>query len=90
MAGLDYPFHYACTNCDSETTITRTDSRDVHPNPDSINAHVLVLRTRGWLKDEIEGFLWCPDCIPGKPDEGHDEGQSDHEDTGQLDAFSRR
>jgi len=71
MAGLDYPFHYVCSNCDTETTITRADSRDVHPNPDSLIAHALVLRARGWMRDEIGGLLWCPDCIPSG---GHDEG----------------
>jgi len=90
MAGLTYPFVYECTNCSTETTITRTEAPDLHPNPDGLIAHVLVLRARGWLKDEIEGLLWCPDCIPGKPDEGHDEGQGDHEDTSQINAFSRR
>ena len=64
MAGLTYPFVYECTNCDNVTTITRTDSREVHPNPDSLNSHALVLRTRGWMRDELEGLLWCPNCIP--------------------------
>ena len=66
MAGLTYPFVYECSNCDSETTIRRTDSRDVHSNPDSLNSHALVLRTRGWMRDEIEGLLWCPACIRGR------------------------
>jgi len=86
MAGLDYPFHYVCSNCDNVTTITRTQAHDVHINPDSINAHILVLRTRGWMRDELEGLLWCPDCIPSGTDEDH----GAREDTGQLDAFSRR
>ena len=64
MAGLTYPFVYECSNCDTEITITRTEAHDVHPNPDSLNSHALVLRTRGWMRDEIEGLLWCPACIP--------------------------
>ena len=86
MAGLTYPFVYECSNCGAETTITRTDSREVHPNPDSTNAHILVLRARSWMRDELEGLLWCPDCIPSDTDED----QGAQEDTGQLDAFSRR
>jgi len=87
MPGLSYPFVYECSNCGAETTITRTEARDVHPNPDSINAHTLALRARGWMRDEIEGLLWCPNCIPSG---GHDQGQSDQEDTDQTDAFSGR
>ena len=86
MAGLTYPFVYECTNCNTQTTITRTQAHDVHPNPDSINAHILVLRTQGWMRDEIGGLLWCPDCIPSDTDED----QGAREDTNQLDAFSRR
>jgi len=62
MPGLSYPFVYECTNCGRETTIERSDARDLHPNPDDLNSHALVLRARGWLQDEIDGFLWCPDC----------------------------
>jgi hypothetical protein len=86
MPGLDYPFVYECSNCDSETTITRSEARDLHPNPDSLNAHALVLRNRGWMRNELEGLLWCPGCIPS----GTDEDQGDQEDTGQRDAFSGR
>lgn len=71
MPGLTYPFVYKCSNCDNVATITRSEAQDVHPNPDSINAHALVLRTRGWMQDEIGALLWCPDCIPSSvPERG--------------------
>jgi hypothetical protein len=62
MPGLSYPFVYECSNCDRETTVERVDARDLHTNPDSINALEIVLQQRGWLRDELKGLLFCPDC----------------------------
>ncbi len=66
MPGLSYPFVYECTECGEETTITRTEARDLAINPDSINALEIVLQGRGWLRDEMEGLLWCPSCAEGE------------------------
>jgi hypothetical protein len=63
MPGLSYPFVYECSNCDAETTVERSDARDLHTNPDSFNAVEIVLQRRGWLRDDIDGVLFCPDCV---------------------------
>lgn len=63
MPGLSYPFVYECSNCEAETTVKRSDARDLHTNPDSMNAVEIVLQQRGWLRDEIKGVLFCPDCV---------------------------
>lgn len=65
MPRLDYPFVFECSNCDVETTVTRQDARDLYPDPDSIDAVHMVLRDRGWLRDEIDRLIWCPDCAEG-------------------------
>lgn len=65
MPGLSYPFVYECSNCGTETTVTRTDARDYYPNPDSFNAVEVVLEQRGWVRGELEELLFCPDCTGG-------------------------
>ena len=87
MPGLSYPFVYECSNCGAKTTVTRDDARGLHPDPDSLDALDVVLEQRGWMRDELEGLLWCSACIPS---DGHDEGQIDQEDTSHLNAFSGR
>jgi hypothetical protein len=68
MPGLSYPFVYECTNCGAETTIERADARQLHTNPDSINALEIILQERGWLRDDIKGLLFCPDCAAAETD----------------------
>jgi hypothetical protein len=65
MPGLSYPFVFQCSNCKSRTTVERADARDLHPNPDSFEAIHLVLRDRGWLRDEMDYMIWCPGCAGG-------------------------
>lgn len=65
MPGLSYPFVYECSNCDNETTVERADARDLHTNPDSINAVEIVLQQRGWVRGELQRLLFCPDCTSG-------------------------
>jgi len=65
MPGLSYPFTYECSNCSAETTVTRADARILYPNPESFNAVEVVLEQRGWMRGEIDGVLFCPDCISG-------------------------
>jgi hypothetical protein len=65
MSRLDYPLTYECANCDRETTVEREDLRTLHTNPQSINALEIVLQRRGWLRDDLDGLLFCPDCIGG-------------------------
>jgi len=62
MPGLDYPFVYVCSTCGAETTIERPDAQELHPNPDSFDAHELVLQNRGWMRAPLDGDLYCPDC----------------------------
>jgi len=66
MPGLSYPFVYECTECGEETTITRTEARDLAVNPDSFDAVEIVLQGRGWLRGEINDLLWCPSCAEGE------------------------
>jgi hypothetical protein len=63
MPRLDYPLTYECVNCDQETTVEREDVRTLHTNPQSVNAPEIVLQRRGWLRDDLDGLLFCPDCI---------------------------
>lgn len=68
MSGLSYPFIYECSNCERETTIERADALDLSTNPDSINALEIILRRRGWLRDDIKGLLFCPECTGADED----------------------
>lgn len=36
--------------------------RNLHTNPDSLNAVEIILQKRRWTRDNVEGLLWCPDC----------------------------
>lgn len=63
MPDLSYPFSYECNACGSETTVTRTDVRDLHPNPESLDAVEDVLQKRGWMQLPI-GRSYCPKCVP--------------------------
>jgi hypothetical protein len=61
MAGLTYPFVFECEKCGIEATVTRTQARDLYPNPDSITAVDVVLEQElGWTKDTRGAY--CPDC----------------------------
>jgi hypothetical protein len=62
MPGPTYPSAFKCFNCDTETTVERSDARELAPNPDSTGAVEIVLEQRGWLQDDIDGRLFCPDC----------------------------
>jgi hypothetical protein len=66
MPGLSYPFVYECSGCGNETTVTRDDARGLYPDPDSLNAVDVVLEQRGWMRDEIEELLFCPECAGGQ------------------------
>jgi hypothetical protein len=45
--------------------VTREDARGLYPDPSSLNAVDVVLEQRGWMRGEIEGLLFCPNCIGG-------------------------
>jgi hypothetical protein len=62
MSGLDYPFAYSCSCCDREITIERSDARGLYSDPDSSNAPKVVLEQRRWVRGQVEGDLFCPDC----------------------------
>jgi len=61
-ARLTYPFAFVCSNCDEETVVERSDARGLALNPDSLYAMSIVLQQRGWLQDEINGLIFCPNC----------------------------
>jgi len=63
MIGYDYPTFYRCTDCGAETSIRRSDTRGLDPNPDGRSRHELVLWGRGWEHLGRSGVLLCPDCI---------------------------
>jgi hypothetical protein len=63
MPDLSYPFVYECSSCDNETTVEQSDARDLHPNPDSLDAVDFVLEQRGWMQLPI-GRIYCPKCDP--------------------------
>lgn len=65
MPGLNYPFVFECSGCGAETIVKRPDARDLHVNPDSINAVEIVLQKRGWLRDDIKGLIFCRECAGG-------------------------
>jgi hypothetical protein len=62
MPGLAYPFVFECSSCGEETTVTRTDARDLSPDPDHRGAFELVLQTRGWTKSRDGRSAYCSDC----------------------------
>ena len=62
MPGPDYPFDFVCAGCGKEITVEQSDARDLAPNPDSTDAVEIVLEQRGWLQNDIDGRLFCPDC----------------------------
>jgi len=62
MPGLDYPFVFECTNCGEETTIHRSAAEDLNHDPDSMEAALMILDRRDWLRDEDEDLLLCPAC----------------------------
>lgn len=66
MPGPSYPFVFECANCDAQITVSRDTVRDALPHSepgfnslDTVNA---VLYQRGWLRDQIEHRIFCPDC----------------------------
>jgi hypothetical protein len=60
MPGLTYPFVYECSRCDNETTVERSDARDLAPDPDSAGALDIVLESRGWVRGPDQ--LYCSEC----------------------------
>lgn len=66
MPGLSYPFVFECSNCDNQITVTRDTVRDVfeltEPDFDSLDTVNAVLYQRGWVRDEINHMIFCPDC----------------------------
>ncbi len=61
MPGLSYPFVFECKKCGAEATVTRTEARDLYPNPDSLTAVDEVLQQeKGWTNGERGAY--CPDC----------------------------
>ncbi len=62
MPGLDYPFDFECTNCGEETAVHRSDAIGLNHDPDSMDAPLMVLDRRNWLRDEDEDLLLCPAC----------------------------
>jgi len=66
MHGLDYPITYESTNCDEEIVVEHEDVRALHLNPHFVNIIEIVLQSRGWLRDDIEEYLFCPDCCDPK------------------------
>jgi hypothetical protein len=63
MPRLSHPFVFECEKCSAEATVTRTEARDLYPNPDSLTAVDEVLhQEKGWTNDERGAY--CPDCDP--------------------------
>ena len=62
MPDLDYPFDFVCADCGKEITVEQSDARDLALGPDSMGAVEIVLEQHGWLQDDIDGRLFCPDC----------------------------
>lgn len=66
MPGLPYPFVFECSNCDNEITVDRDAVREVfqffEPDFDSLDTVNAVLHQRGWLRDEIDHLIFCPEC----------------------------
>lgn len=68
MAGLSYPFVFACKNCGTEIEVTRAEARDLFPNPDSLDAvNEVLIQRHGWTKDRRGAY--CTDCDPPQPAE---------------------
>lgn len=65
MPELPYPFLYECSNCGTETTVTRDDARGLYPDPDSPHAPEVVLQEWAWMRGKNEEKLFCPDCSGG-------------------------
>lgn len=65
MPDLSYPFAFECSNCDRETTVTRSDARGLYSDPNSYNAVTVVLEQRGWVRGKREEVLFCPTCVGG-------------------------
>jgi Zn finger protein HypA/HybF involved in hydrogenase expression len=71
MSGLSYSFVFECEECGTEATVTRTEARDLYPNPDSLTAVDEALQQeKGWTKSTWGAY--CPDCEPptAKTDKG--------------------
>lgn len=62
MPDLAYPFVFDCSKCGKETTVKRSDARELHPDPDTQGALDAVLEHRGWKKAPRDRYLYCPDC----------------------------
>lgn len=66
MPGLGYPFVFECSGCDNEIVVDRDAVRDAFqlsmPDFDSLDTINAVLHRRGWMRDELDHYLFCPDC----------------------------
>lgn len=66
MIGLSYPLVFQCSNCDNEIVVDRDAVQDSfrlsEPDLDSLDKVNAVLYQRGWMRDELDHYLFCPDC----------------------------
>jgi hypothetical protein len=66
MPGLSYPFVFECSNCENQIIIDRGTAQDVselsEPDFDSLDTINAVLHQRGWMRDELDHYLFCPEC----------------------------
>lgn len=66
MPGLSYPFVFECANCDNEIVVDRDAVRDAfqlsEPDFHSLDTINAVLRQQGWMRDELDHMIWCPEC----------------------------
>ena len=62
MSSLSYPFDFVCAGCGKEITVDQSDADDLALSPESTGAVRIVLEQHGWLQNDIDGRLFCPDC----------------------------
>lgn len=63
MSGPSYPIIVECSDCGTETEITRAEAHDLGLNPDAVDTPKIQLQQRGWERDKITDTLRCPDCV---------------------------
>ncbi len=65
MPGLTYLFVFECKSCGTEATVTRTEARNLYPNPDALTAVDEVLQQeKGWTK--APSGVYCPGCTEAR------------------------
>jgi hypothetical protein len=66
MPGLSYPFVFECSNCENQIIIDRGTVGDLFklsaPDFDFFYTINAVHHQRGWMRDELDHYLFCPDC----------------------------